>query len=115
VVENSKIPRVTFSMVFDYDPVYEGHLSRTDEYYRTNAPETATETRTKEMIDDEIDFIGASMNAPVQRAFLHQGFRGILLKLPELIADVLINARFEQEHFDRIMTQNRSNLSMSKK
>jgi zinc protease len=112
VVENSKIPRVTFSMVFDYDPVYEGHLAGlmniTGQMIRT-----ATETRTKEMIDDEIDFIGASMNTSSKSLFA-SGLSRHTSKIAELIADVLINARFEQEHFDRIMTQNRSNLQAEK-
>ena len=112
VVENSKVPRVTFSMVFDYDPVYEGHLAGlmdiTGQMLRT-----ATETRTKEMIDDEIDFIGASMNAG-SKSLYATGLSRHSSKISELIADVLINARFEQEHFDRIVNQYKSNLQAEK-
>jgi zinc protease len=112
VVENSKVPRVTFSMVFDYDPVYEGHLAGlmdiTGQMLRT-----ATETRTKEMIDDEIDFIGASMNAG-SKSLYATGLSRHSSKISELISDVLINARFEQEHFDRIVTQYKSNLQAEK-
>jgi zinc protease len=112
VVENSKVPRVTFSMVFDYDPVYEGHMAGlmdiTGQMLRT-----ATETRTKEMIDDEIDFIGATMSAG-SKSLYATGLSRHTSKITEFIADVLINARFEQEHFDRIVTQYKSNLEAEK-
>jgi zinc protease len=112
VVENSKVPRITFSMVFDYDPVYEGQIAGLVDI--TGAMiRTATENRTKEMIDDEIDFIGASMSASA-RGLYASGLSRHTSTLTELIADVVVNARFEQEHFDRAKTQARSGLSAAK-
>lgn len=112
VVENQKIPRVTISMVFDYDPVHQGPVAGlvdiTGQLIRT-----ATENRTKEMIDDEIDFIGASLSASATGLYA-TGLSRHTEKLTELIADIILNARFEQEHFDRVMTQTKSGLSVAK-
>lgn len=112
VVENHKVPRVTFSMIFDYSPVHEGDFAGmvdiTGQMIRT-----ATENRTKEMIDDEIDFIGASLSASATGLYA-TGLSGYTATLAELMADVLINASFEQEHFDRILTQSKSGLSAAK-
>jgi len=112
VVENHKIPRITISMVFDYDPVHEGPLAGlvdiTGQMLRT-----ATEKRTKEMIDDEIDFIGASLSTSATSLYA-TGLSRHTETLTELISDIIINARFEQEHFDRVMTQTRSGLSVAK-
>jgi zinc protease len=109
VVENHKIPRVTFSMYFDYDPVFEGPFAGAMNI-TGQMLKTATDKRTKEMIDDEIDFIGATMNASSRSVFA-SGLSRHTATITELIADVLINARFEQEHFDRIMTQTKSGLA----
>jgi zinc protease len=109
VVENDRVPRVTFSLVFDYDPMFEGQFAGLKDVTGMML-RTATKTRTKEMIDDEIDFIGASLNASAGGVFA-SGLARHSGKLAELIADVVINARFEQEHFDRIKTQMTSNLA----
>jgi zinc protease len=109
VVENNKTPRVAFSMVFDYDPMFEGEFAglknMTGQMLRT-----ATKNRTKEMIDDEIDFIGANLSVSADGLFA-SGLSRHSATLSELIADVVINAGFEQEHFDRIKTQNISGLA----
>ncbi len=109
VVENSKVSRVTFSMVFDYDPMFEGEFAGlknlTGQMLRT-----ATKNRTKEMIDDEIDFIGATLSAGADGLYA-SGLSRHTATISELIADVVINAKFEKEHFDRIKTQNISGLA----
>lgn len=112
VVENTKIPRVAISMVFDYDPVYEGPFAGmvdiTGQMLRT-----ATATRSKEVIDDEIDFIGASLSTSATGLFA-SGLSRHSETLAELISDIIINARFEEVHFNRIKTQALSGLSAAK-
>ena len=112
VVENTKIPRVAISMVFDYDPVYEGPVAGlvdlTGQMIRT-----ATVNRSKEMIDDEIDFIGASLSTSATGLFA-SGLSRHTEKLSELIADIIINAQFEQEHFDRFVNQTKSGLAAAR-
>lgn len=112
VVENNKVPRVTFSLEFDYDPVYEGEQAGLTDI-TGQMLRTATANRTKEKIDDEIDFIGASLSASASSLYASGLSRHTNL-LAELIADIIINARFEQEHFDRIQTQTASGLSAAK-
>ncbi|MDP2424211.1 MAG: insulinase family protein [Bacteroidales bacterium] len=112
VVENRKVPSITFSMVFDYDPVFEGPaagmVDMTGQLLRT-----ATANRTKKQIDEEIDFIGASLNASATDIYA-SGLSRYAPALTELLADIIINARFEKEHFDRIKTQTLSGLAASK-
>ena len=60
VIENSKTPRVTFRLVLDRDPIFEGDMAGytgiTGQLLRRG-----TKTRTKAQLDEEVDFIGASL------------------------------------------------------
>ena len=61
LVENHKIPRVAYSLVLDMDPFAEGDSMG----YSSIAGDllgTATTNRTKDQIDEEIDYIGASIS-----------------------------------------------------
>ena len=112
VVENSKVPRVTYSLVFDYDPVFDKEMAGLTDI-TGGILRTATANRTKEMIDEEIDFIGASMSVYAGGLYA-SGLSNYTSTLAELIADVLINARFEEEHFNRVKTQTLSGLMAGK-
>ncbi len=61
VVENHKLPRVSFQLTLDIDPVKEGdkagYVAMAGDLLRTG-----TESRSKEEIDEAIDFIGGSLN-----------------------------------------------------
>jgi len=112
VVENSKVPRVTYSLVFDYDPVFDKEMAGLTDI-TGGILRTATANRTKEMIDEEIDFIGASMSVYAGGLYA-SGLSKYTSTLAELIADVIINARFEEEHFNRVKTQTLSGLMAGK-
>jgi hypothetical protein len=61
VVENHKIPRLSYSLVLDNDPVFEGDMAG----YADIAGQlmrTGTTTRTKDQIDEQIDMLGANLN-----------------------------------------------------
>ncbi len=112
VVENNKIPRITFSIIFDHDPVFEGPAAGlvdiTGQLIRT-----ATINRTKKHIDDQVDFMGATINTSATEVYASALSRHAE-NLSELLADIIINARFEQEHFDRIKVQTTSGLAAAK-
>ncbi|MFC2111877.1 insulinase family protein [Bacteroidota bacterium] len=112
VVENHKIPRVAYSLVLDIDPFAEGDSMG----YSTIAGEllgTATTTRTKDQIDEEVDFIGASLSTSSGSVF------GAALKkhndkLLDLMSDILLNPVFNQEEMDKIKKQTISALAFNK-
>ncbi len=112
VVENHKLPRVTFSLLLDVDPVLErdtaGYVSAAGELLRGG-----TRTRTKDQLDEEIDFIGANISTSstgVNAASLRKHTD----KLLELMADVIINSDFKQEELDKIKLRMQSDIAQSK-
>jgi zinc protease len=112
VVENHKLPRVTLSLVFDHEPVMEtdnvGYVDMVGTMLRRG-----TNTRTKEQIDEEIDFIGGSLGASATSVFAssltkHQD------KLLALMTDILLNPVFPEEELEKIKTQTISGLAANK-
>lgn len=112
VVEDHKIPTVSFSLVLDYDPFIEGEFGG----YASIAGQlmrTGTATRTKDQIDEEVDFIGASLGTSAN------GISGSCLtkhtgKLLTVMSDILLNASFKQEELEKIRKQTLSGLEAQK-
>lgn len=112
LVENHKLPRVSFRIVADYDPVLEkdaaGYVEMMGELLSKG-----TKTRTKAQLDEEIDFIGASLSSNAN------GVSGACLskhtdKLLELMADVLLNPTFPEEELTKAKTRAESALASNK-
>ena len=112
LVENHKIPRVAWSLVLEIDPFTEGDSMG----YTSIAGQllgTATKTRTKDQLDEEIDFIGATLNTTSSSIY------GAALKkhndtLLDLMSDVLLNPVFNQDELDKIKKQTISGLAFNK-
>ncbi|NQX99480.1 MAG: insulinase family protein, partial [Flavobacteriales bacterium] len=112
VVENHKLPKVAYSLTLDVDPVMEGdmagYISTTGELLGRG-----TTNRTKQKIDEEIDFIGATLSTRAGGAYgsslkKHQD------KLLAIMSDVIMNAKFTQEELDKIKKQTISGLASAK-
>ncbi len=112
VVENHKIPRVSFSLQLDIDPILEkgkaGYVRMAGQLMRRG-----TKTRSKSQIDESIDFVGASLSTSSGGVF------GSSLKkhtntLLELMADVVLNPTFPQEELDKVKKETLSNLQAGK-
>lgn len=112
VVENHKLPRVSYQLSLLHNPVLEkeqaGFLSLTGDLLGRG-----TTNRTKAQIDEEIDFIGASFNTSSSGIFgssltKHQA------AMLDVMTDVLYNPVFPEEEFDKIKTQTLSGLQASK-
>jgi predicted Zn-dependent peptidase/outer membrane lipoprotein-sorting protein len=112
LIENHKIPRVSYSLVLDIKPFAEGDSLG----YTSIAGEllgTATTTRTKDQIDEEIDFIGASLSTS------SGSVNGSVLKkhndkLLEIMSDILLNPVFNQAELDKVKKQTISALAYNK-
>lgn len=112
VVENNKIPKVTYQVTLDTDPVIEGEsagfVSLTGNLLRAG-----TTTKTKAEIDEAIDFIGASLGT------YSTGVSGSVLKkfsneFLELMSDVLLNPVFPEEELEKLKKQNISGIQTAK-
>lgn len=112
IIENHKLPRVTYNLVLDREPIMEGdkagYLSMVGQMMRRG-----TDTRTKEQLDEEIDFIGASIGAGSSSVF-GSGLSKYNEKILELMTDIAFNPTFPEEELEKIRKQTISNLASAK-
>ncbi len=99
VVENNKLPRVSYSLTIDVAPFAEGSKKGVDDL--TGAlMGSGTENISKDAFNEEIDFMGADINFGSTGAYansLSQYSRRVL----ELMADGALNPVFTQEELDK--------------
>ena len=111
VVENHKLPRVSYRLTLDVDPIFEGaragYTSMAGSLMRAG-----TATRTKAEIDEAVDRIGASFGTS---GF---GMNGRCLvkhseTLLEIMSDVLMNPTFPEEELEKERKQTLSGFASS--
>jgi zinc protease len=112
VVENRKLPRVSFSLVFDRDPILEGDKAGMLDVFGEML-KGGTANRTKDQLDEEIDFIGASLSAS-STSLSASGLKKHQEKILELMNDVLMNPVFPDSELEKLKKQSISNLAASK-
>jgi predicted Zn-dependent peptidase len=112
LVENNKLPRVSYSLSLVHNPVLEGDKAG---YVSISGDllGRGTSTMTKAEIDEAIDFIGASFNTSANGIFgssltKHQD------AMLEVFTDVLYNPSFPEEELNKIVTQVMSGLAQAK-
>ncbi len=112
VVENDKLPRVSFSLVVDRDPIIEGdkagYVSLAGQLLRQG-----TTNRSKDQLDEEIDFIGASLFTGSSNVYA-AGLSKYTETLVELLADVALNPSFPAEEFEKLKKQSLSGIENAK-
>jgi len=112
VVQNNKLPQVTFSLMLDRDAVFEGkdagYISAAGQLLRTG-----TIKRSKDKFDEEVDFIGANLTTSSTSVFA-SGLSKHTEKIMDLMADVVLNPNFTQVELDKINKQTLSGLAFSK-
>jgi zinc protease len=112
VVQNNKIPRVSFSLNLDLDPIAEkdkaGYIDMAGQLLKRG-----TKTRTKAQIDEEIDFIGANL-----ATFSTGAFAGSLKKHSDktmsILADVILNPSFPDAELEKMKKEAISALKTGK-
>ncbi len=112
VVENHKLPRVSFSLSLEIDPILEKEFSGAASM-AGQLMSRGTATRTKAQIDEEIDFMGASLSTRMTGMF------GASLtkhsdNLLKIMSDVLLNPSFPVDEFEKVKKQTLSGLASSK-
>lgn len=112
VVENRKIPRVAFSLNLDVDPVLEkdkaGMVELTGQLLRRG-----TATRSKDKLDEEVDFIGAELFTFSTGAFA-SGLKKHSDQILTLMSDVVLNPSFPQDELDKLKKETVSGLKANK-
>ncbi len=112
VVENHKLPTVSFQLFVNTPPIFEGpSMGYID--IAGQMLNKGTTTKSKAEIDEAIDFIGASLSTSAN------GVNGSCLtkhqdKLLALMTDVLFNPSFPEEEFEKLKKQAISALAQEK-
>lgn len=112
VVENHKLPRVSYQLSLEHDALVEGDQAG----YVAMAGQllkTGTQSKSKADIDEAVDFIGANLNTS------GSGIFGSTLtkhedKLLSLMTDILYNPSFNKDEFEKIKKQTISGIATSK-
>jgi zinc protease len=112
VVTNNKLPVVFFNLVIDRDPILEGksvgYVGIAGQLLRTG-----TKTRTKDKLDEEIDFIGATLSTSSSNVYA-SSLKKHVNKILDLMSDVVLNPNFKQEELDKVIKQTLSQLAADK-
>jgi zinc protease len=112
VVKNTKLPRVAFSLILDKDPLFEGDKAGLTGFVGQMMM-AGTSNRSKEQLDEEVDFIGASLNAGSSSLF-GSALKKHQEKILELMADVLYNPVFPESELEKLRKQSLTGLASSK-
>lgn len=112
VVENHKLPRVSFQLSLNREPISEGEMIGMLEMVGPMI-KAGTEKMNKDQIDESIDFIGASLS------FSSTGMYASSLKkhggkLLELASDMLFSPTFPQDELDKLKKQAISGIQNAK-
>ncbi|TDO78078.1 putative Zn-dependent peptidase [Flavobacterium chryseum] len=99
VVENHKLPRVSFNLTLDNAPFTEGNKKGVDELTSALIG-NGTKKTTKEAFNEEIDFYGASINFTSQGAYASalSKYSGRVL---ELLAEGSLQPNFTEVEFEK--------------
>jgi len=100
VVENSKLPRVSYNLTIDNAPYAEGDKKGVADI-TSELIGTGTKKMSKDAFNEEVDFIGANINFNANGATA-SGLSKYSEKILDLMADGALNSIFTQEEFDKV-------------
>jgi len=99
IVENHKLPRVTFNLALDNEPFIEGNKKGVDEL-TSNLIGNGSFEITKDEFHEEIDFLGANIDFSSHGAYA-TSLSKYAERTLELMADATLNPNFNQEELDK--------------
>ncbi len=106
--ENHKLPKVSFDLTLGYNPGLEGAKAGINELTGSLIM-SGTKSRSKDQLDKEIDFIGASLSASATNISLSTLTKHLDKGLA-LMSDLTMNASFPESEFKRVVDQYKSGL-----
>lgn len=110
--ENHKLPRVSFNMVMGASPMIEGSKAGLNQLMGSLIL-SGTTNRSKDVLDKEIDYMGANLSADGSSLYL-SCLTKHLEKSLGIMQDVLMNPSFPESEFARIKKQAESGLLAAK-
>lgn len=99
VVENHKLPRVSYSLTIDNTPYAEGNKKGVDDLTSSLIGNGSTKTA-KDPFNEEIDFLGANINFYSSGASA-SGLSKHAKRILELMAEGALTPNFTQDEFDK--------------
>ncbi|MAB73526.1 MAG: peptidase M16 [Flavobacteriales bacterium] len=109
VVENHRMPAVSWNMTLDYPPFLE-----TDKAGLTSIASdmmsAGTETRTKAQIAEDVEYLGASFRANA-RGFFASSLSKHTGDLLRIVSDAILNPTFPEEELEKVKKQVSSGLA----
>lgn len=99
VVENHKLPRVSYNLNIDNAPITEGDKAGVSSLLGSMLG-NGTTTIAKDAFNEEIDFLGASLNFGSQNAFA-SSLSKYSERMLELMSDAAINPLLTEEEFQK--------------
>jgi len=99
VVENHKLPRVSFNLTLDNPPYAEGNKKGVSDIL-SGMLGNGTQTIKKDEFNEEIDFLGADINFYASGASAN-GLSRYSKRILELLADGALNPLFDKAEFDK--------------
>lgn len=103
IVENHKLPRVSYTLTLDNTPYAEGNKKGVSEILSAMIG-NGTTSISKDAFNEEIDFLGANINFWSEGASAN-GLSRYSKRVLELMADGALNPIFVQEEFDKEVTK----------
>lgn len=113
VVEDKKLPRVLFNLTLDNDPYAEGDKIGTGALF-SDMMGTGTEKTSKDDFEDEVEFMGATLEVFGSGAYA-AGLSKYSDRLLEMMAEAVLNPKFDQEQLDKFRDQNIEGLKANEK
>lgn len=112
VVENHKLPVVSFQLFIDRGPILEGDKTGLTSIVGQML-RRGTKNKTKAEIDEEIEFIAATIS-PSSSGFYGSALKKHTKKLLDLATELIYQPSFPEEEFDKIIQETKSGLTFSK-
>ncbi|MFC4739340.1 M16 family metallopeptidase [Flavobacterium ponti] len=113
VVENPKLPRVSYTLTIDNTPYTEGNKKGVDDMLSSMIG-NETEKTSKEAFNEEIDFLGANINFSSSGARA-SGLSKYSKRILELMAEGCLEPKFTQAEFDKEKSKMIENLKSDEK
>ena len=109
VVENHRMPAVSWNMTLDYPPFLEVEKAGLTSI-ASDMMSAGTETRTKAQIAEDVEFLGASFRANAKGFFASSLSKhtGDLLRI---VSDAILNPTFPEEELEKVKKQVSSGLA----
>ncbi|MGQ1946214.1 M16 family metallopeptidase [Geofilum sp. OHC36d9] len=112
VVENHKLPMVTYSLTYDLSPITEGDAAGYIEL-AGSLMRSGTTSLSKDEIDEQIDFIGGTLETYASGIYGHS-LKKHSAKLLQVMSDVLLNPSFPESEVEKSIRQSETNLQAEK-